>query len=166
MFMIIHHQNGSACVLNGRRAVIGTKKTNRWRSLRTNTTHESGRERKLSLCLSGHMWRVTQRCGPLREHRDGSQHALVHTQDSNRVCTCRVLIGTDKHWNHLSEASRKKKKKTVLKVHLMPTPEILFLILILQLLYFYLINSSTYRIQAKLRGLSHIITITYFNPPQ
>lgn len=54
--MIIHHHNGSACVLNGRRAVIGTKKTNRWRSLRTNITHESGRESELSLCLSRHMW--------------------------------------------------------------------------------------------------------------
>lgn len=56
--MIIHHHHGSACVLNGRRAVIGTKKTNRWRSLRTNTTRESGRESERSPCLSGHMWRL------------------------------------------------------------------------------------------------------------
>lgn len=55
VFIIIHHHDGSVCVLTGRQAVTGTKKTNRWRSLWTNKTRESESERELSLCLSGHM---------------------------------------------------------------------------------------------------------------
>lgn len=53
--MIIHHHNRSVCVLNGRWAVIVTKRQTDG-GVHGQITRMCLQERELSLCLSGHMW--------------------------------------------------------------------------------------------------------------